>query len=492
MSTLSNIDTVKIVGRSGGGPQITMQQKLTPDPECRTIVFESIPNKCTWGQVSRCNIPGGAVLTRANFFPVWKSVFLRFDCGLGANPGVAPAQVTGIAATCLSMLHAIESISIIVDQQIVHTVSNGAQGVIAQKYMDAVTKRMSEDVGDGQSANQYIYYMAREELDKNAAADKFLSYDPSDTALSMITNRGLDLALIFDGIFDECDPRMFGSELIVEVTMADMPPTLGGVHGSLLVYSTNTACDGTLDTRPLYHLANLRVEIEQQSFLSDPFPQSQSYEHTFFHWDISAQPVDMSAAGSVHRWYLGQIFTQRSHTRRLLLWCHSIPTPTDDGTLYNHQSLLFWKTNENWLGGGETWKLIRNGETIIDACDPIRLHRNSVQCQEACWGGVRLHHSNNPAGSGIWDYAKAAQVLLSLPGHPHKEQYDQVDVHTETPFGISNQSATEYAFEYTNQTAVPAGLLWRDEMYLVIESYKIVQFNVDRRTRRVGIASKLN
>ena len=105
---------------------------------------------------------------------------------------------------------------------------------------------------------------------------------------------------------------------------------------------------------------------------------------------------------------------------------------------------------------------------------------------------MRLHHANNPAGSGIWDYAKAAQVLLTLPGHPHKEQYDQVDVHTECPFGISNRSATEYAFEYTNQTAVPAGTMWRDEIYLVIESYKIVEFNVNRRTRRVGISSKLN
>ena len=39
MSTLSNIDTVKIVGRSGGGPQITMQQKLTPDLEYRTLTY---------------------------------------------------------------------------------------------------------------------------------------------------------------------------------------------------------------------------------------------------------------------------------------------------------------------------------------------------------------------------------------------------------------------------------------------------------------------
>ena len=79
------------------------------------------------------------------------------------------------------------------------------------------------------------------------------------------------------------------------------------------------------------------------------------------------------------------------------------------------------------------------GSTIIDACDPIRLHRNNVQCQDAVWGGVRLHHTNNPAGSAIWDYVKAGQVLLCQPGHPHKEQYDEVDVHTECPFGISNQ-----------------------------------------------------
>ena len=135
--------------------------------------------------------------------------------------------------------------------------------------------------------------MARQELDLAATADKFLSYDGSTTALAMIVDRGLDLSLLFDGVFDKSDPRMFGSELIIETTMADLPPTLNGVHGSLLVYSTDVACDGTLDTRPLFHLANLRVEIEQQSFLQDPFPPSQSYQHTFFHWDISAQPVDM-------------------------------------------------------------------------------------------------------------------------------------------------------------------------------------------------------
>ena len=77
-------------------------------------------------------------------------------------------------------------------------------------------------------------------------------------------------------------------------------------------------------------------------------------------------------------------------------------------------------------------------------------------------------------------------------GHPHKEQYDQVDVHTECPFGISNRSATEYVFEYINQTAVTAGTMWRDEIYLVIEWYNIVNSVVDRLTRRVGVTFKLN
>jgi len=36
-------------------------------------------------------------------------------------------------------------------------------------------------------------------------------------------DQGLDLSLLLDGFFDECDPHMFGSELIVEVTIADLP-----------------------------------------------------------------------------------------------------------------------------------------------------------------------------------------------------------------------------------------------------------------------------
>ena len=73
-----------------------------------------------------------------------------------------------------------------------------------------------------------------------------------------------------------------------------------------------------------------------------------------------------------------------------------------------------------------------------------------------------------------------------------RTENNMTDVHTETPFGITNHSATEYAFEYTNQTATSAGTIWRDELYLVVESYKIINIHVDRRTRRVGVSSKLN
>ena len=50
-----------------------------------------------------------------------------------------------------------------------------------------------------------------------------------------------------------------------------MPATIAEVHGSILIYSTCQSSDGTADTRQLFHLLNLRLEIEQQSFVSDPF-----------------------------------------------------------------------------------------------------------------------------------------------------------------------------------------------------------------------------
>ena len=65
-----------------------------------------------------------------------------------------------------------------------------------------------------------------------------MSYDASTTALCMIMERRLDLSLIFDGIFEDSDPRMFGSKLIIEVAVVDLPTTLNGVHGSILVYNT--------------------------------------------------------------------------------------------------------------------------------------------------------------------------------------------------------------------------------------------------------------
>ena len=259
---MANIDVTTVIGRSGAGPQVTMKEKITATSDLKTLVFEAIPNQISWGQIARISVPGGGIMTRANFFPLWRRMVLKFDCGLGATPGDAFYNVISISMNALNFLHAIESISITVDQQLVHTVSGGAQGALAQKYIDAVVKRMPEDASDGTSAFQYIYNLARQDVDPVEPKDKFTSYDDAiDGNLCMILSRGLDLSLLFDGLFTEADPRMFGNELSVEILMADMPPTINGMHGSLFVYGTDSACNGLQDTRSLFHLANLRVEI---------------------------------------------------------------------------------------------------------------------------------------------------------------------------------------------------------------------------------------
>ena len=214
MSTLANIDPTSIVGRSGGGPQVTLKTKIAATPDLKTLTFESLPGRITWGQVARINIPGGAVLTRANYFSVWKSVLLRFDCGLGQIVG----DVTGIRMNVLGFLHAIESISILADQQVIHTVDGGSRGLIAQKYLDSILKRMPEDIHNGRSAAEYIYNLCRAGADSGPGV--FTAYDESfDGALCNITDRGIDLSMLFDGLFTECDPRIFGGELIVEIVM---------------------------------------------------------------------------------------------------------------------------------------------------------------------------------------------------------------------------------------------------------------------------------
>jgi len=79
-----------------------------------------------------------------------------------------------------------------------------------------------------------------------------------------------------------------------------------------------------------------------------------------------------------------------------------------------------------------------------------------------------------------------------LPGHPHIESYESSDVHTEIIFGVNNSSPTEWSFELTNNIQMAAGTIWRDEIYLTLESYKIVNFAVDSRTRGVNATHVLN
>ena len=44
--------------RSGGGPQITMQQRLTPDSNCKPIVFELIPISAHGDRYQDAEFPG--------------------------------------------------------------------------------------------------------------------------------------------------------------------------------------------------------------------------------------------------------------------------------------------------------------------------------------------------------------------------------------------------------------------------------------------------
>ena len=82
-----NIDLTTLRGVSGGGPQKTLATKIQAFPDTKTLVFESIPSNCSWGMVSRTMVPGGSQIQRANFWPLWRRVLLRFDCGLGAPVG---------------------------------------------------------------------------------------------------------------------------------------------------------------------------------------------------------------------------------------------------------------------------------------------------------------------------------------------------------------------------------------------------------------------
>ncbi len=56
----------------------------------------------------------------------------------------------------------------------------------------------------------------------------------------MMEDRGIDLSLLTESLFDDVDPRCFGHQLQIEITMRDLPPTIAGIHGALLCYNTDS------------------------------------------------------------------------------------------------------------------------------------------------------------------------------------------------------------------------------------------------------------
>ena len=89
---------------------------------------------------------------------------------------------------------------------------------------------------------------------------------------------------------------------------------------------------------------------------------------------------------------------------------------------------------------------------------------------------------HNTPSIELYDYTVAAQCLLTPPSHPHKEQYDYVDVHTMIPWGLSNAQATEWSWEFTNH--LPLGDVWRSELHIVLENFRSVHVTIDPRTGR--------
>ena len=84
-----------------------------------------------------------------------------------------------------------------------------------------------------------------------------------------------------------------------------------------------------------------------------------------------------------------------------------------------------------------------------------------------------------------FDFPVAAQLLLTPAPHPHKKQWDSLGCHTAVPFGISNHNATEWSWELTNQTDYTE--VWRNEIHIVLESYRSVQVTIDSRTGRANV-----
>ena len=77
----------------------------------------------------------------------------------------------------MNILHQLDSISLFFDNVLVHELTNGTQGLICQKYMDAILTRCSPSVDRGWSCTPYMFDLCRDETVLRANPIGFNSYD---------------------------------------------------------------------------------------------------------------------------------------------------------------------------------------------------------------------------------------------------------------------------------------------------------------------------
>ena len=120
------------------------------------------------------------------------------------------------------------------------------------------------------------------------------------------------------------------------------------------------------------------------SYPAIPYPKVPHFMHTFLERSLANIAIDLTQGNVVHRFQLP--YPTKSNIRRLLFWTQEIAgyfadsAPEINGKGRDQETTTFGKPDSYWLNGGGSWKLDRNGVTVIDAIDQIRQHFNSLEC----------------------------------------------------------------------------------------------------------------
>ena len=138
--SIHNVDATTVIGVSAGSPQCTLKEKISAYPAEKLLTYGAIPPE------ARISVPA-SITVKADCFPCWRHVLLKFNTGLRTMP----ANVTGVVMHTTNNLNQIDSIGLYFDNTLVHEITNGAQGVICQKYMDAVLARCDPSIDGGWS-----------------------------------------------------------------------------------------------------------------------------------------------------------------------------------------------------------------------------------------------------------------------------------------------------------------------------------------------------